>query len=321
MSNIKLLKPLFVDGMFNAEGKKMQVKPFRTITNGGDTYELWTRAGKPDVQYPRADTDQYLLHVEMNGYLVPLRETEFSLVDHCGYPAACEELYGGKEAREEFFSSLRKSDRLDDIPSYIAKEQEAITRLGSEEERQVEYISDILNQCVATYEKSKANSGQTFPDFIGAIVLDDLDTCTQLSKAYREALDEQARKEKAERRAKAEAECREMNRIAEEKITDAIRIVKDGGRVENEPITICKTVDDRKTIPLVTCLMRKYNISVPIRTQGWINDKLASVTFPNEAGDTIGLTYAKVNNRPCSGAVFSYLSELMRVVREPAVSN
>ena len=37
------------------------------------------------VEYPRCDNDRYILHVEVNSYLIPLRMTEFQMIDNCGY--------------------------------------------------------------------------------------------------------------------------------------------------------------------------------------------------------------------------------------------
>jgi len=64
----------------------------REISNGIKTYRLWRGAGKPNVSYPRAENDKYILHVELNGYLVPLRLTDFDLINHCGVKLVEKEL-------------------------------------------------------------------------------------------------------------------------------------------------------------------------------------------------------------------------------------
>ena len=48
MSNAKLMTPLFYQGNFNADGKKMRAILVREVSNGTDTYRLWRRDGKPD---------------------------------------------------------------------------------------------------------------------------------------------------------------------------------------------------------------------------------------------------------------------------------
>ena len=109
VSNARLMKPLFYDGNFNRDGKKMRAVFEREISDGTVSYRLWRSDGKPDIQYPRAENDNYLLYAEIRDYLVPLRITDFYLIDHAGYPAAVAELYGNKDARNDYFDNLRKS--------------------------------------------------------------------------------------------------------------------------------------------------------------------------------------------------------------------
>ena len=45
MSNAKLMTPLFYQGNFNADGKKMRAILVREVSNGTDTYRLWRRSG------------------------------------------------------------------------------------------------------------------------------------------------------------------------------------------------------------------------------------------------------------------------------------
>ena len=104
MDTTKLMRPLFYGGNFNAKGRRMQAIFVREVSNGTDSYRLWRRAGKPDLDYPRAENDAYTLYVELGEYLATLRMTEYSLIDHCGYLAATDELYGGKDRRREYFN-------------------------------------------------------------------------------------------------------------------------------------------------------------------------------------------------------------------------
>ena len=101
MSNARLMKPLFYDGNFNRDGKKMRAVFEREISDGTVSYRLWRSDGKPDIQYPRAENDNYLLYAEIRDYLVPLRITDFYLIDHAGYPAAVAELYGNVPLRTQ----------------------------------------------------------------------------------------------------------------------------------------------------------------------------------------------------------------------------
>lgn len=95
MEHSKLMIPLFYGHSFNREGRKMRAVFEREISDGAQTYRLWRGTGTPDVDYPRAENDKYLLHVEINSYLLPLGMTDFYLVNDCGFEPAAEKLYGG----------------------------------------------------------------------------------------------------------------------------------------------------------------------------------------------------------------------------------
>ena len=84
MEHSKLMTPLFYDGNFNREGRRMRAVLEKEISDGTQTYRLWRAAGNPDQSYPRAGNDRYILYVEINGYLAPLGLTEFSLTEICG---------------------------------------------------------------------------------------------------------------------------------------------------------------------------------------------------------------------------------------------
>ena len=109
MSNAKLMTPLFYQGNYNTGGKKMRALMIREVTNGTDTYRLWRRDGKPDRQYPQGKGDDYILYVELHGYLATLRTTDYYLIDRCGYKAMVAALYGGEDKREQYFDGLRRS--------------------------------------------------------------------------------------------------------------------------------------------------------------------------------------------------------------------
>ena len=130
VSNARLMKPLFYEGNFNRDGKKMRAVFEREISDGTVSYRLWRSDGKPDIQYPRAENDNYLLYTEIRDYLVPLRITDFYLIDHAGYPAAVAELYGNKDARNDYFDNLRKSGD-DAVLEAVRRERERIMLLGS----------------------------------------------------------------------------------------------------------------------------------------------------------------------------------------------
>lgn len=66
---------------------------------------------------------------------------------------------------------------------------------------------------------------------------------------------------------------------------------------------------DSSTYSIVNHLMRRYQVDVPLRTQGWINDKLISVTIEN--GKCEHLRYMRSKGAQCSQKIFDCMHELI----------
>lgn len=284
MGTAKMKKPLFYDGMFNREGRSMRAVFVKEISNGTDTFHLWQSAGQPDLSYPRADNDAYILHIEINGYLAPLRVTEYQLIESCGWLPAMEKLYGGKEQREDYFEEIRKNSQPGDkrFAKAIERETAEIQHYGCNPVHQADYIKVCLNQHMAAYQEAQKNGGETFPDFIGALILNDLSTCQALSAIHKEnrRLKEVARRQK--RRDKEIAFVEKKNAEMESEISEAISILKNGGTLKNEQIAVHTMTGDSYTVSeysVFNYLMRRYGVKVPLRTQGWINESLVQAVI------------------------------------------
>ena len=314
MENAKLMRPLFYCNMFNADGKRMRAVFEREVSNGTDAYRLWHGSGIPDRDYPRAENDKHLLYVELHGYLAPLGMTEYDLVNHCGDPLAIVELYGGEEERRAHFDKLHKAEQAYtvEIPKALEIESEAIRRLGSAPEHQADYIKKIVDGHISTYLEAKGNGGETFPDFIGAAALDELDLCRELSAKYR--MKKQA--ERAALQAKAEEEHKrkreETNRKANEQIQKAIHVLKHEGVLENEDIRLYREDGGYGSYAIVNHLMRLYGVEVPLRTQGWINEKLISLRIAN--GRCSDLRSRTRKGGRCSDKIFDCVNALIEKV-------
>ena len=128
MEHSKLMTPLFYDGNFNREGRRMRAVLEKEISDGTQTYRLWRAAGNPDQSYPRTGNDRYILYVEINGYLAPLGLTEFSLTEICGFEPAAQKLYGGKEKRAAWLNALQESDGSEAVSAAMAEERSEIER-------------------------------------------------------------------------------------------------------------------------------------------------------------------------------------------------
>ena len=146
--------------------------------------------------------------------------------------------------------------------------------------------------------------------------MDDLAQCQELSAVYRAKQEE----ERAARRAHAEAEekacCEEQNRAAEQAVSAAIQILRNGGVLENTTVKFYQSRYSASCYSIVNYLMRLYHVEVPLRTQGWINDKLFSATIRD--GKCEHLQYYRRKNCRCSQKFFDCMNALIRAVMAQA---
>jgi len=316
MGNSKLMTPLFHGQSFNREGHRMRAVFEREISNGTVTYRIWRSTGKPNVGYPHAENDKYLLYVALNGYLVPLGLTDFDLINRCGVKPVEKKLYGGYKERGQYFDSLRESGGDEAVQAALETEKAEIERIGSEPVRQANYIQEILNDHVSTYLKAKENGGETFPDFRGAAVMNDVAKCEALAAAYRAARRERDLARAAKAAEKERLFCEERNKEAQQSISAAIQIILDGGILENETVKFYRSRYDASTYSIFNYLMRLYHVDVPLRTQGWINERLSSATIKD--GKCEYLRYLKSKSARGSQKFFDCMNALIRAVVEQA---
>lgn len=295
----------------------------KEISNGTDTFHLWQSAGQPDLDYPRAENDAYVLHVEINGYLAPLRVTEYQLIDNCGWLPAIEKLYGGKEQRKDYFEEIRKNSRPDDeaFANAVERETAEIQHFGSDPVRQANYIKAQLQDHVDTYQQAKENGGETFPDFIGALYLDELSTCLTLSTIYKENRQQKQAALRQKQREEEIALVEEKNTELDAKVSEAISILKNGGTLKNERIAVYKLTEDGHTCSeysVFNYLLRRYGIKVPLRTQGWINESLVHALIAD--GRCTDYRYWKSKRGKGSNTFFSCMRELIAAINDQAAA-
>lgn len=310
MADVKRMTPLFYEGKFNCEERKMQVVYSREVSNDKDRYRLWVRAGKPDNPYPRNESDQYSLYAEIRGYLVPLGMTEYRLTERCGYLPAMQELYGGAEHRKAYFDHLQGMT----VGEAVAIEDAAISRLGKEASRQADFIHSILKEHLARYTISKENGGETFPDYIGALMADELDHCTQLAKIYsaHRAQKDAARREEAAEQERAHRQA--VNAEKEKVVQTALQTIRSGGTLQNVSLRYYKDDGTLVETSLILYLMREYHINVPLRTQGWIKERLTTATVQEDFCGSV--TYYRAKKSPCSQKFFDCMRDLIQAVHD-----
>ena len=316
MEHSKLMTPLFYDGNFNREGRRMRAVLEKEISDGTQTYRLWRAAGNPDQSYPRTGNDRYILYVEINGYLAPLGLTEFSLTEICGFEPAAQKLYGDKEKRAAWLNALQESDGSEAVSAAMAEERSEIERYGGAPARQTEYIQNLLEDHFSAYLKSKESGGQSFPDFTGALVMNELAQCVELSAAYRA----KRQAEEAARQARAveeeQAYCEDKNRVAEQAVSAALQVIREGGVLKNTTVKFYQSRYSASSYSIINYLMRQYQVDVPLRTQGWINDKLHSATIQD--GKCEYLQYLRRKGGRCSQKFFDCMNALIQAVTAQA---
>ena len=251
--------------------------------------------------------------VGSNGYLAPLGMTDYDLTDRCGFGPAAQKLYGGKEKRGTWIDALRESGSSDAVTAAVAEERKEIELFWCDPARQTQYIQTLLNDHVNTYLKSKENGGQTFPDFMGSLVLNELPRCEELSAVYKAKCQTERDARTARVEAEEKAYCEEQNRAAEKAVSKAIQIIQGGGVLKNDTIKFYRSRYDARSYSIVNYLMRRYHVEVPLRTQGWIKERLVNATIENGKCERLQY-YRRAKTGRGSQKFFQCMNELIRAV-------
>lgn len=292
MSTLK--KPLFINGMYNREGKNCRADFVREVSNGAESYKLWTCTDKN--QYPANERDRYFLYVEINNYLVPLRMTDYKFTDVLGFFPACVELYGTREERARVWqrSSGDEVNRLQEL------EEPVILRYGSDPARQADYIHKLLSDHVRYYIAARDNGG-TFADFIGAAVLDELENCVELSaklRAEREAKEEAARREREEQEARKAAEREELHNKALEEVEN---VFTRGGLISDGA--------------LLVEIADAHGVKIPLRTRGWILNSFAQCSIAIiDGAPRYSVRYYKRNSGTGSTKIYEIIEQIRAAI-------
>lgn len=143
------------------------------------------------------------------------------------------------------------------------------------------------------------------------------DNLAAMEESRRIYLEERERKD-AEREAQRQAEdaayVEQRNKEAQETLEKALKILRNGGTLQSEKITIYKTRYDYASYAVLNYLMREYGVKAPLKLQGWINDCLYSVVI--EAGRCEHYQYYKRKNGRGSTTICEYINKLILAVKE-----
>ena len=300
----KLMKPLFINGMYNRDGKRIRANYLKTISHNNTEYILWINDGKPDKDYSKNEKDQYYLYIQVNDWLVMTGYTEHELEQRAAYEYLNKEWYGDFQGREKYFHENFYNGRTFEeynslIKEHIAKEELFIEENLNNESIQIEFINQFVNRSIKNYIDARDNNGK-HADFIGAAFLNELDKCAEIASVLRK---ERQEKEQERRRVLAEQKAKEAEEkaLAEKLLMEETeQILINGGTVKGGEI-IVKIAD-------------KYNINIPLRTRGWILNNLAETTITD--GGSVSYRYFKRSkNATGSQKVYDVLFDIRRVLK------
>ena len=262
----KLMKPLFVNGMFNKEGKRMRVNYLKTIGE----YPLWIADGKPDKDYSRTENDKYYLYIEVNDWLIMGGFTEFELEQRTGQDYLNKEWYGDFEGRNKYFDDNFYKGRTYEeynplIKEHLEKEELFIEEHGKNGELQAEFLKRVLiAKSIEQYVEARDNNGK-YANFVGAAFIGELDKCVEISNKLKEERIKKDKERKAELAKQREIEDQEREQAEKLLIEETEKTFANGGTIKDTNIII-KLAD-------------KYNVEIPLRTKGWILNNLSEVTI------------------------------------------
>ncbi len=172
---------------------------------------------------------------------------------------------------------------------------------------------DAFIECIKRKIEAQDHIQLSWMEYLKYICPTLIDDCWESRKAFAEKR-EQIRQERiAKREAEDKAFLAERQAEVEKLITAAYGVIRHGGTLENTDISFYESRYTCRTYKIINYLLRKHSINCPIKTQGWINDKLIHVNITPEG--MVGVRFLKSKNGKCSEKVFDCLYELVRIVR------
>ena len=132
-------------------------------------------------------------------------------------------------------------------------------------------------------------------------------------------LREEQRKAEREERDRKDAEyVTQRNAEAEAKVAAAVEILRKGGTLKNDEIQFHRSRYDYSIYCIVNHLMRKYGVQVPLRTQGWINSKLKTVTVRDHRCTYV--QYMGTRKSKAADTFIDYMELLLKAVEQKAAA-
>lgn len=124
--------------------------------------------------------------------------------------------------------------------------------------------------------------------------------------------EEKRRLKKEQQEIEDQAYVNEHNAEAERVVQEAINLIRSNGKLPNTSVEFFRSRHDSSAYSIINYLMRKYGINVPIRTQGWINDRLTMVSIQN--GKCATISYQKIRNGKVSEIFHDCMNKLIMAI-------
>lgn len=232
-----------------------------------------------------------------------------------------ETITGNKELHG-FYIELKKDSYFTDYTVWNDCEGIlAVKYFKLEEDFDISTISEILNRNISFkgfegYKRMLAKK-EANGDFINIVEISALIELGDPKLAshyigYREnyikTREERERELELQRQAKHQKEIEMQQKALEAKVADAEECIKMNKLLQNDLLDTGNH--------LVLYLMKKHNISVPLKTQGWINNKLTSVIFNKD--NTITVYFLRGKGCKCPQSIYKYLGLLKEAVNSAA---
>ena len=182
------------------------------------------------------------------------------------------------------------------------------------------YLSNLSDYTLETalaniYERKNNNQFVNVADIKLIELSEATDQEVQGLIDYRQNWYDRKAKEDQEKKLKIELEDKEYtdskNKIVNDLVFQAEQSIINNQKVNNKEITVYKSRYESNDTSLILHMMKLYEIKVPLKTQGWINQALASI-FYDEGDCKISYSYYKSSAN--SNVFRKYLNEFVNKV-------
>lgn len=185
---------------------------------------------------------------------------------------------------EEIINLIIEKHKLGTLDGYIDNIMKRINNGVWVNVLEMEFLRNVKPELLADAEKARA--------------------------AHRAKLDAERQAREDKRIAEKQEEMNADNAEAMEIINKAIETFKTKGTIRNDSFTVWTDIENSKGYCTFTYLFDKYGVKVPIRTRGFVIDRLASVTVDAEK-QSMSYSYIRCGNSKGSNKLYDYLYALI----------